>query len=100
MNWFEIKDIDQLDSPVLTVFPERVRQNIQTAIDMVGNVDRLRPHVKTHKSPDATRLMIQAGITKFKCATMSASALLGVVAAWPSKSRRNTEQMRACAYCT
>ena len=77
MNWFEIKDIDQLDSPVLTVFPERVKQNIQTAIDMVGNVDRLRPHVKTHKSPDATRLMMQAGITKFKCATIAEAEMLG-----------------------
>ena len=77
MNWFEIKNIDQLDSPVLTVFPERVKQNIQTAIDMVGNVDRLRPHVKTHKSPDATRLMMQAGITKFKCATIAEAEMLG-----------------------
>jgi D-serine deaminase-like pyridoxal phosphate-dependent protein len=77
MNWFEIKDLDQLDSPVLTVFPERVKQNIQTAIDMVGNVDRLRPHVKTHKSPEVTRLMMQAGITKFKCATIAEAEMLG-----------------------
>ena len=76
MNWFEIKDIDQLDSPVLTVFPERVRQNIQTAIDMVGNVDRLRPHVKTHKSPDATRLMMQAGI---EFALLIAIPLIGFI---------------------
>lgn len=44
---------------------------------MVGDVTRLRPHIKTHKSPDVTQLMIKAGITKFKCATIAEAEMLG-----------------------
>ena len=65
-NWYHIADIDKIDSPALVVFPERVQANIQTAIRMAGDVGRLRPHVKTNKPADATRLMMQAGIRKFK----------------------------------
>src|SRR5258705_5767912 len=75
-NWFEIKNIDELDSPALVVFPERVKHNIQLAIDMVDDVNRLRPHIKTNKSPDVTKLMLNAGITKFKCATIAEAEML------------------------
>src|SRR5690349_20538165 len=78
-NWYEIKNIDILDSPVLVVFPERVKQNIQTAIGIVGTADRLRPHIKTNKSPDVARLMLNAGITKFKCATIAEAEMLAMV---------------------
>ena len=80
-EWYVIEDIDKLDSPALVVFPERVKKNIQTAIEMVGDVSRLRPHVKTNKSPDAVRLMLDAGITKFKCATIAEAEMLGNVKA-------------------
>ncbi|MES1221178.1 MAG: D-TA family PLP-dependent enzyme [Bacteroidota bacterium] len=76
-NWYEIKNIEALDSPALVIFPERVKKNIQTAIAMVGTADRLRPHIKTHKSPDVSKLMIDAGITKFKCATIAEAEILG-----------------------
>lgn len=76
--WFEIKNINEIDSPALLVFTDRVRHNIQLAIDMVGDVNRLRPHIKTHKCPDVTRLMIEAGITKFKCATIAEAEILGI----------------------
>ena len=74
--WFEIKNINELDSPALVVFPQRVRQNIQLAIDMIGDVNRLRPHIKTNKSPDVAKLMLNAGITKFKCATIAEAEML------------------------
>src|SRR5689334_17117955 len=76
-NWYEIKNVNELDSPALTIFPARVKQNIQTAIQLVGDVNRLRPHIKTHKSPDVCKLMIDAGITKFKCATIAEAEMLG-----------------------
>ncbi|HLG38399.1 MAG TPA: D-TA family PLP-dependent enzyme [Chitinophagaceae bacterium] len=75
-NWYQIGNINELDSPALVVFPERVKHNIQLAIDMAGDVDRLRPHIKTHKSPDVARLMLKAGITKFKCATIAEAEML------------------------
>jgi D-serine deaminase-like pyridoxal phosphate-dependent protein len=75
-SWYEIKDINKLDSPALVVFPERVKHNIQLAIHMTGDADRLRPHIKTNKSPDVAKLMLNAGITKFKCATIAEAEML------------------------
>ena len=49
-------NIDELDSPALVIFPERVKANIQTAISMVEHVDMLRPHIKTNKSAGATTI--------------------------------------------
>lgn len=76
-KWYEIENVAALDTPALVLFPERIKKNIQTAINMVGNADRLRPHVKTHKSPAVSRLMLEAGITKFKCATIAEAEMLG-----------------------
>lgn len=75
-NWFQVKNVDELDSPALVVFPERVKYNIQLAVDMVGDVNRLRPHIKTNKSPDVAGMMLKAGITKFKCATIAEAEML------------------------
>ncbi len=77
-DWYSIDDIDKLDTPVLVVYPDRVKQNIDTAIGMIDNVARLRPHVKTHKSADVIRLMLEVGITKFKCATIAEAEMLGM----------------------
>ena len=76
-SWYEIKNIHELDSPALVVLTERAKHNIQLAIDMIGDVNRLRPHIKTNKSPDVARLMMNAGITKFKCATIAEAEMLG-----------------------
>lgn len=74
--WYTINNIDQLDTPALVIYPDRVKQNIASAIAIVGDVARLRPHVKTHKSIEVTQLMLDAGITKFKCATIAEAEML------------------------
>lgn len=79
--WYGLTDPRTIDSPALLVFPERVKHNIQTAIRMVGDMQRLRPHIKTNKSPDAVRLMQEAGIHKFKCATIAEAEMLGMAGA-------------------
>jgi D-serine deaminase-like pyridoxal phosphate-dependent protein len=79
--WYQLDEPVTLDTPALLVYPDRVKQNINTAISMVNEVSRLRPHVKTHKSPDVTKLMISAGIQKFKCATIAEAEMLGICAA-------------------
>ncbi|MFL5774495.1 MAG: D-TA family PLP-dependent enzyme [Flavisolibacter sp.] len=79
--WYEIINIDDVDSPALVIYIDRVKQNIQQAIEIIGDVNRLRPHVKTHKSPDVTKLMMDAGITKFKCATIAEAEMLASVSA-------------------
>jgi D-serine deaminase-like pyridoxal phosphate-dependent protein len=79
--WYEIENIDEIDSPALVVYPERVTANIRTARRMVPDASFLRPHVKTHKSADVCRLQISEGINKFKCATIAEAEMLALVGA-------------------
>jgi D-serine deaminase-like pyridoxal phosphate-dependent protein len=46
-------------------------------IRLAGGPHRLRPHIKTHKTAEIIRLQQDAGITKFKCATIAEAELLG-----------------------
>jgi D-serine deaminase-like pyridoxal phosphate-dependent protein len=75
-NWYPIANIDELDSPALVVYEDRVRENVQRMIRYAGGTARLRPHVKTHKMPDVIRLQLEAGITKFKCATLAEAEMV------------------------
>jgi D-serine deaminase-like pyridoxal phosphate-dependent protein len=77
-DWYIINNIDELDTPALVVYPDRVKQNIALLISMIDNVDRLRPHAKTYKSKEVTQLMLRAGITKFKCATIAEAEMLAM----------------------
>ena len=81
-DWYLIDNIDQLDSPALVVYPQRVKANMRLAIEMVGgDPARLRPHIKTHKSPDVTKLLLEAGVSKFKCATIAEAEMLAMTGA-------------------
>jgi D-threonine aldolase len=70
MEWYEIINADDIDSPALLVYPERVTANIDSAINITGDPSRIIPHGKTHKSEQGFRAMINKGITRFKCATI------------------------------
>ena len=48
---------------------------------MVKNVEHLRPHAKTNKIAEVCRMMMGAGITKFKCATIAEAEMLGIIGA-------------------
>ncbi len=72
MNWYEVKNIDSIDSPTLLIYPDRVQHNIETMIANVGgNPKRLFPHVKTYKMGEIVQMQLKAGIDRFKCATIS-----------------------------
>ncbi|MBM3384655.1 MAG: D-TA family PLP-dependent enzyme [Betaproteobacteria bacterium] len=58
-------------SPALLLYPDRIEKNLQRMIAMAGGVDRLRPHVKTHKLPQVVALKRAAGIRRFKAATIA-----------------------------
>ncbi len=80
-RWYAITNIDALDSPALVVYPDRVEKNISVLVSMVDDVKRLRPHVKTHKTKEATLLMMATGINKFKCATIAEAEMLAICGA-------------------
>lgn len=74
-----MRKFNAFESPGLIVYPDRVKRNILKAIEMVdGNPDRLRPHIKTHKTKEGNDLFLAAGITKFKCATIAEAELLAL----------------------
>ena len=77
MEWFQISNIAEIDSPALAVFPDRIQKNISVLKDILLDVNRLRPHVKTHKSFEVTKILMQAGFKKFKCATIAEAEMLG-----------------------
>ena len=82
MHWYEIENISTIASPALVIYKERVHENIRQVIDMVnGDVARLRPHVKTNKMAEVCQLMMNAGICKFKCATIAEAEMLAMIAA-------------------
>ncbi|MFC0773551.1 D-TA family PLP-dependent enzyme [Terrimonas alba] len=78
-EWYKIRNIHDIDSPALVVYPDRVKENIALIKSLIGDPDRLRPHVKTHKSADVTLLMLEAGLSKFKCATIAEAEMLATV---------------------
>ncbi len=77
-DWYIIDDINKLDTPALVIYPDRVKQNINILKSMIDDVSRLRPHAKTNKCKEATLLMLEAGITKFKCAIIAEAEMLGM----------------------
>lgn len=80
MNWYEIINIETIDSPALIVYKERVQQNIHS-LKKMKDVAHLRPHVKTNKMPEVCKLMLDANITKFKCATIAEAEMLAMITA-------------------
>lgn len=79
--WYTVSNIDEISSPALLVYPDRIEKNIKKMISMTGNVDKLRPHVKTHKMPEVIRLQMKHGINKFKTSTISETEMVAACGA-------------------
>jgi D-serine deaminase-like pyridoxal phosphate-dependent protein len=80
-EWYSIGNVNSLDTPALAIYPERVKNNIDVLVKSIDDVKRLRPHVKTHKSSEVTKLMLAAGVNKFKCATIAEAEMLATAGA-------------------
>ena len=75
-NWYELNNPEEIVSPTLLVYPDRIEKNIALMISIIGDVSRLRPHIKTHKTAEIIEMQMQHGIQKFKCATIAEAELL------------------------
>ncbi|MFO0917252.1 MAG: D-TA family PLP-dependent enzyme [Planctomycetaceae bacterium] len=73
---YEIVDTSAMLSPSLVVFREILHRNLKTMIRIAGDVNRLRPHCKTHKMVAVTKIELLLGITKHKCATFAEAEML------------------------
>ena len=75
-EWYRLETDEELLSPALLFYPDRIKENIDHMIRIAGSVDRLWPHVKTHKNAEIIKLQLSKGIRKFKCSTLSELSLL------------------------
>jgi D-serine deaminase-like pyridoxal phosphate-dependent protein len=73
---YVIADTSAVLSPGLLFYKDLIRHNIARAIAIAGGPDRLRPHVKTHKTCQIARMELDAGISKHKCATLAEAEML------------------------
>src|SRR5689334_19589301 len=69
--WMRVLNEAEVTSPGLLIYPDRVNENLQRMIQMVGDIHRLRPHIKTHKLAPIVRLQVELGIKKCKAATIA-----------------------------
>lgn len=76
MPWYTVENVDEVYSPALLVYPDRIRANLDRMIRYAGGTARLRPHVKTHKMAEVIQLQLQAGIDRFKVATFAEAEMV------------------------
>lgn len=73
---YRIDRPDELLSPSLVLFKPLLERNLDQMIRVAGGTGRLRPHCKTHKMEQVTRLELARGITKHKAATIAEIEML------------------------
>jgi D-serine deaminase-like pyridoxal phosphate-dependent protein len=73
---YAVSDPSSIYSPALLFYKDLIRKNIGHALEMAGGPERLRPHVKTHKTREIVRMQLDMGITKHKCATLAEAEML------------------------
>jgi D-serine deaminase-like pyridoxal phosphate-dependent protein len=78
---YRLTDAPSVFSPSLVFYPELIRRNIARVIEMAGSPARLRPHVKTHKTREIAKLLLDSGVTKHKCATIAEAEMLATAGA-------------------
>jgi len=75
-HWYTLTGSNKISSPSLLVYPERIRHNTELMLQLAKDVNRLRPHIKTHKMAEIIQIQLKLGIHKFKCATLAEAELL------------------------
>jgi D-threonine aldolase len=73
---YAIDDTSKIYSPGLIFYKDLIRRNLARAVEIAGSSARLRPHVKTHKTREITRMELEAGITKHKVATLAEAEMV------------------------
>src|SRR5262245_60136327 len=107
---FRVADASRMRTPALLIDRDRVQHNITTTVRLLGGeTNRWRPHVKTTKLGYVMRMLVDAGVRQFKCATsleLSVACQAGahdVLVAYPliganaARVRQIAEQHRSAA---
>jgi len=71
-----IEGLDEVASPALVFDRDAIDANIARMLEIAGGrPERLRPHLKTHKCAEILRLLLEAGVTDAKAATIAEAEL-------------------------
>ncbi|MCI0456625.1 MAG: D-TA family PLP-dependent enzyme [Gemmataceae bacterium] len=73
---YAIANTSTIFSPALLFYKDLIRRNLARCLEIAGSPERLRPHVKTHKTREIVRLELDSGIRKHKCATIAEAEML------------------------
>lgn len=73
---YRLLDETEIATPALVFYPALIRRNVARVVELAGSPDRLRPHAKTHKTREITRMQLDSGVTKHKCATIAEAEML------------------------
>jgi D-serine deaminase-like pyridoxal phosphate-dependent protein len=73
---YVIADTSAIFSPALLFFKVLIAANLARAVELAGAPDRLRLHVKTHKTPQIVQMELAAGLRKHKCATLAEAEMV------------------------
>jgi D-serine deaminase-like pyridoxal phosphate-dependent protein len=79
--WYHVENEADIPSPALLFFRSRIEHNLQLMLKIAGDPNRLRPHVKTHKTAEIIAMQLKLGITKFKAATIAETEMCAAVGA-------------------
>lgn len=72
MDWYKIKEIDNIDSPSVVIYQEHLDHNLEKMLKMVAyDASKLMPHIKTNKMPKVVGKMIALEIKNFKASTIA-----------------------------
>lgn len=76
-NRYNLQEPESIISPQLIYYKDLLEENIKKIIDCAGDVNRLWPHVKSHKMIEMVKMQQSHGINRFKCATIAEAEMLG-----------------------
>jgi 3-hydroxy-D-aspartate aldolase len=62
---------EPIETPCFLIYEDAVRHNFRRTAEAAGGIDRLMPHVKTHRAPWIVGLLLEQGVSAFKCATLA-----------------------------
>lgn len=79
MEAYRVNNAHEIPTPALLIYKDHVAHNIRSIGERLGGYERFRPHIKTHKMSRVAQMQMDAGISKFKCATPKEAAMLAAV---------------------
>lgn len=91
------------ETPCFVIIHERVRHNLAQTVAACGGVERLVPHIKTHRAPWLVRDLVARGISAFKAATsteveiIAANGAAEVILAHPQVNATAVDRVIAVA---